>query len=225
MKLWLVILLGMGLILMGLAQVVIGISLSDATISDGLKEALQVGTKNTVAQTGKTDGYFKNPKIKIPMPEKLKLVETGLRKLGYGSVVDELVLSMNRAAEKAAPSAKQIFLDAIKGITFSDAKKILFGGDTAATDYFKAKTSANLTTAFTPIVNQATNEYGVTRKYKKVVSYTKSLSFIKQESLDIDAYVVTKALDGLFYVLGEEEKKIRKDPAARVSKLLKTVFG
>ena len=225
MKKPLLVALLLGLAVLGLTTVGIAVSLSDATIASGLKEALQVGTKNSVAQTGKEDGYFKNPKIKIPMPEKLKLVDTGLRKIGYGSKVDELILSMNRAAEKAAPSAKQIFWDAIKEITFSDAKKILFGSDTAATEYFKAKTSAKLTIAFSPIVNQATNEYGVTRKYKKLVGYTKSLTFIKQESLDIDAYVVTKALDGLFYVLGEEEKKIRKDPAARVSKLLKTVFG
>src|SRR4030042_1865610 len=140
--------------------------LSDAKIGSGLKEALKMGTENAVGLTGKTDGYFLNQAIKILMPEKLRTLEKGLRVVGYGPQVDEFVLSMNRAAEQAAPAAKQIFWDAIGEMTFEDAKKILSGNETAATDYFKAKTTNKLTTAFTPIVGKATNEGGVTRKYK-----------------------------------------------------------
>jgi hypothetical protein len=198
---------------------------SDAKVASGLKEALQIGTQNAVNLTGKTDGYFKNQAIKILMPEKLRTLETGLRAVGYGPKVDEFVLSMNRAAERAAPSAKQIFWDAIGAMTFDDARKILGGGDTAATEYFRGKTSDKLTTAFRPIVEQATNEVGVTRQYKDLVGRYQAIPFAKSESLDVDGYVVGKALDGLFLVLGEEEKKIRTNPTARVTDLLREVFG
>jgi hypothetical protein len=199
--------------------------LSDAKIGSGLKEALKVGTENTVSVTGKTDGYFMNQAIKILMPEKIHNLEKGLRAVGYGPQVDEFVLSMNRAAEKAAPLAKEIFWGAIGEMTFEDARKILSGPDTAATDYFKRKTSDKLTIAFKPEVDKAMNEVGVTRQYKELVGKYQTIPFMKSESFDIDQYVVTKALDGLFHVLGEEEKKIRTNPAARVTDLLKEVFG
>ena len=198
---------------------------SDTDIVSGLKEALQVGTQNAVNLTGKTDGYFKNQTIKILMPEKLRTLETGLRAVGYGPKVDEFVLSMNRAAERAAPSAKQIFWDAIGAMSFDDARKILSGGDTAATEYFRAKTTDKLTAAFRPIVEEATNEVGVTRQYKDLVGRYQVIPFAKSESLDVDGYVVDKALAGLFHVVAEEEKKIRTNPAARVTDLLKEVFG
>jgi hypothetical protein len=159
------------------------------------------------------------------MPEKLQTLEKGLRLVGYGPQVDEFVLSMNRAAERAAPAAKQIFWDAIGEMTFDDARKILTGGDTAATQYFKGKTTDRLTSAFRPVVDQAMNEVGVTRQYKELVGRYQAIPFAKSESLDIDHYVVTKALDGLFYVVGEEERKIRTNPAARVTDLLKEVFA
>jgi hypothetical protein len=199
--------------------------LSDVKIVSGLKEALKVGTENTVHLTGKIDGYFLNQAIKILMPENLKTLEKGLRAVGYGRKVDEFVLSMNRAAEKAAPFAKQIFWNAIEEMTFEDARKILSGHDTAATDYFKGKTSEKLVVVFKPIVDKAMNEVGVTRQYKKLVGRYEKLPFVKKEKFDLDHYVVTKALDGLFHVLGEEEKKIRTNPAARVTDLLKEVFG
>jgi hypothetical protein len=199
--------------------------LSDVKIGSGLKEALKVGTENTVKLTGKTDGYFLNQVIKILMPEKLRTLEKGLRAVGYGPQVDEFVLSMNRAAEKAAPFAKQIFWDAIGEMTFEDAKKILSGHETAATDYFKSKTSDKLTVTFKPIVDKAMNEVGVTRQYKDLVGRYETIPFVKKEKFDLDHYVVTKALDGLFHVLGNEEKKIRTNPAARVTDLLKEVFG
>jgi hypothetical protein len=199
--------------------------LSDVKIGSGLKEALKIGTENTVNLTGRPDGYFLNQAIKILMPEKLRNLEKALRAVGYGSEVDEFVLSMNRAAERAAPFAKQIFWDAVGEMTFEDARKILSGHETAATDYFKSKTTDRLTVAFRPVVDQAMNEVGVTRQYKELVGRFQAIPFVKSESFDIDHYVVTRALDGLFHVLGEEERKIRTNPAARITDLLKEVFG
>ncbi len=199
--------------------------LTDAKIGSGLKEALKVGTENTVNLTGRTDGYFMNQAIKILMPEKLQTVEKGLRLVGYGPQVDEFVLSMNRAAERAAPQAKQIFWDAIGEMTFDDARKILNGSDMAATEYFRGKTSEKLTAAFRPVVDRTMNEFNVSRQYKDLVGRYQAIPFAKTEAVDIDGYVVSKSLDGLFYVLGEEERKIRTNPAARVTDLLKEVFA
>ena len=199
--------------------------LSDVKIGAGLKEALTIGTENTVNLTGKTDGFFKNAAIKILMPEKLKTLEKGLRMVGYGPQLDEFVLSMNRAAEQAAPFAKDIFLNAIGEMTFDDARKILSGGDTAVTDYFKGKTTDKLTVAFRPVVEKTINEVGVTRQYKNLVGRFHAIPFMNSEAFNIDSYVVKKTLDGMFHVLGQEEKKIRTDPAARVTDLLKQVFA
>jgi hypothetical protein len=199
--------------------------LSNETVVSGLKEALRIGSGNAVSLNGKVDGYFKNAAIKILMPEKLKPLEKGLRLAGQSRQVDEFVLSMNRAAEKAAPFAKDIFWGAIKRMTFSDATGILKGGDTAATDYFRGATTDELTTAFEPIVNESMESMGVTRQYKVLAARYNALPFVKSPAFDLDRYVVDKALDGLFYVLAEEERKIRRDPAARVTDLLKTVFG
>ena len=200
-------------------------SSSTAKIASGLKEALTIGTGNAVKATGKTDGYFKNEAIKILMPERMRTLERGLRAAGQGAKVDEFVLSMNRAAEKASPLAKDIFIGAIKQMTFDDARKIFGGGDTAATDYFKSKTTLQLTEAFTPIVKKATDEVGVTKQYKDLTARAQSIPFLKAQAMDVDQYIVGKALDGLFYMVAEEEKKIRKNPAARVTTLLKDVFG
>lgn len=199
--------------------------LTDVKIGSGLKEALKIGTENAVNLTGRADGYFRNRAIKILMPEKLQTLEKGLRLVGYGPQVDEFVLSMNRAAERAAPAAQRIFWDAIGKMTFDDARKILDGGDTAATDYFKAKTSDELAAAFRPVVDQTMNEVGVTRQYKGLVGRYEAIPLVKSVTFDVDEYVVTKALDGLFHVLGEEERKIRADPAARVTDLLQEVFA
>jgi hypothetical protein len=199
--------------------------LSDDHIVLGLKEALETGAGNAVAQTGRVDGYFKNLAIKILMPRQLRTVERGLRAVGYGTQVDEFVLSMNRAAEKAAPEAKSVFIGAIKEMTFDDARRILTGGDTAATQYFREKTSPKLSAAFRPIVEKSMNEAGVTRQYKELIGQYQNIPFARNQSLDIDDYVVTSALNGLFYVIGEEEKKIRKNPVARVSSVLREVFG
>lgn len=197
-----------------------------ATIASGLKEALTVGTGNAVTSVSKMDGYFGNKMIKILLPEKIQTAANALGKLGYQKQVDDFVLSMNRAAEKAAPKAKDIFIDAIKQMTFEDAKKILNGGNTSATDYFKAKTSKKIFEAFKPIVSSSMNEAGVTKAYNEMMGkYTSSVPFASKESLDLNSYVTNKASDGLFYMVGQEEKKIRTDPSARVTDLLKKVFS
>jgi len=200
-------------------------SLGDAKIGQALKQALQVGTENAVKLTGKQDGYFRNEAIKILLPERVKRLEQPLRLVGYGPQVDELVLSMNRAAEQAAPAAKQIFFDAIGDMTIDDARKILNGPQTAATDYFKTKTTTNLTTAFKPIVDRSMSQVGVTRQYDELLNRAKAIPFANVEQYDLDNYVVGKALDGLFHVVGEEEVKIRTNPQARVTDLLREVFG
>ncbi len=194
-------------------------------IITGLKEALRIGTDNAVSKTGRLDGYFKNAAIKILMPKKMQTFEKGLRVAGFGPQVDEFVLSMNRAAEKAAPRAARIFVDAVKQMTFDDARRILTGGDTAATNYFKSKTSAQLSTAFHPIIEKSMNEVGATRQYKDLIGRYQNIPFASSLTVDIDEYVTTAAINGLFYMIGEEEKKIRKDPMARVTSILKDVFG
>jgi hypothetical protein len=202
----------------------LGAGLSDAKIGAGLKQALEVATDKTVSLTGKTDGYFANQAIKILMPERLRTFESGLRAVGYGGQIDELVLGMNRAAERAAPQAKQIFFDAIGEMTFDDARNILNGTDTAATEYFKAKTTPRLTSAFRPVVEQSMNQVGVSRQYKELVARFEAIPFAKSQAFDLDGYVVDKGLSGLFTVLGEQEKQIRANPAARTTDLLKEVF-
>jgi hypothetical protein len=159
------------------------------------------------------------------MPEKIRKVADVMAKVGYQKEVDEFVLSMNRAAEKAAPQAKAFFVDSIKQMTIEDARKILEGSDTAATDYFKSKTFGKMYETFKPEVASSMNEVGVTRSYKNMMDKYAALPFADAESLDLDRYVTTKSLDGIFYMVGQEEMKIRKDPAARVTDLLKTVFG
>jgi hypothetical protein len=199
--------------------------LTDDEIISGLKQALEVGTGNAVATVSRTDGYFKNPKIRIPLPENVQKVEKLLRTTGFGGKVDEFELSMNRAAERAAPEAKAIFWDAIKQMSFTDARQILDGPDNAATQYFQDKTSDKLQVVFKPITHQAMSEVGVTSYYQSIDDKMKSIPFADRMDLDLDQYVTDKALKGLYLMLAEEEKKIRQDPAARVTDLLKKVFG
>jgi len=197
----------------------------ESTIISGLKEALSIGTDKAVKNVSQVDGYFGNQVIKILIPEKIQKVADILREIGYQKQVDDFVLSMNRAAEKAAPQAASIFVDAIKGMTFEDAKKILNGGDTAATEFFKSKTHDKIYSAFKPIISSSMDEIGVTHSYKEMMGKYESLPFMSKESVDLDHYVTNKAMDGLFYMVGQEEKKIRTDPASRITDLLKTVFG
>jgi hypothetical protein len=200
-------------------------TLSDEKIISGLKEALRVGAEKTVSLTGESDGFFRNEAIKILMPDKLKSLEKGLRAAGLGSQVDELVLSMNRAAESAAPAAKDIFVKAVQDMSFEDARKIYSGGDSAATEYFRAKTTDSLRAAFKPFVDTSLSEAGVTRRYKELMGRAKSIPFMKTEAFDLEGYVLDKSLEGLFKVLAAQEKEIRTNPAARVTDLLKEVFS
>lgn len=196
----------------------------ESELALGLKEALSVGTREAVKLVSDVDGYFGNEIIKVLMPEDLKSAASTLASLGFQKQVDEFILSMNRAAEAAAPAALDIFAEAVKGMTFEDASNILGGGETAATEYFKEKTSEKIFEAFQPIISASMEEVGVTQAYKQITDKYSSLPLVKEISLDLDEYVTNRALDGLFYMVGEEEKKIRTDPAARVTDLLKKVF-
>lgn len=202
-----------------------GAGLDDSTISSGLKDALSVGTRNAVSLVSKTNGYFGNKAIKILLPDKIQKAADLARKAGAQKQVDEFILSMNRAAEKAAPKAVDYFADAIKEMSIEDARKILSGGNTSATQYFKSKTSSKLYNEFKPSVSESMNQVGVTRTYNAMMGKMPSVPFGKQESVDLDHYVTNKALDGLFYMVGQEEQKIRTNPAARTTDLLKKVFS
>lgn len=197
---------------------------SQSEIVDGLKEALEIGTGNTVQALSKTDGYYNNPKLRIPLPKSMQKFESILRASGFDSQLDEFELSMNRAAEKAAPEAKALFVGAIEEMTFSDADKILNGPDNAATEYFQTKTTDKLEALFKPIVQQSMDSVGVTQYYKSVAKQIKNIPFADKYAVDLDTYVTEKSVDGLFVRLAEEEAKIRNDPAARVTDLLQTVF-
>jgi hypothetical protein len=202
-----------------------GGGLSESKIIDGLKEALQIGTGNAVTAVSKVGGYADNPKIRIPLPDAVEKVEGVLRAAGYGPQLDAFELSMNQAAEAAAPEAKSIFWDAIKGMGVEDAKKILEGRDNEATLYFKDKTYDRLSKTFEPIVHESMSTVGVTRKFQELDDKARSMPFVGGFGFDLDEYVTEGSLDGLFFMVGEEEKKIRQDPAARVTDLLKDVFG
>lgn len=199
--------------------------LSEDSIISGLKEALQIGVGKAIDYSSKADGYLENPQIKIPMPEKIQNVADMLRSIGLQKPVDDFVLSMNRAAEAASPKAKDILLSAVQKMTFDDAKNVLNGGDTAATDYLKEKTFNDISAAFKPIVSDTVNQVGVTSAYKEMMGKFSDIPFASAKSLDLDTYVTDKAISGLFVILAEEEKNIRTNPQARATDLLKQVFG
>lgn len=200
-------------------------SISESEIVEGLKQALEIGTGKAVDLVSKTGGYYNNPEIKIPLPGSVQKAEKLLRGVGFGSKVDAFELSMNNAAERAAPEAKSIFWDAIKKMKIDDAKKILNGGDNEATLFFKDKTYGRLQEIFEPIVKESMGEVGVTRTYQDLNAKVEKIPFADSLNVDLDQYVTDGALNGLFQMLAAEEKKIRSDPAARVTDLLKKVFG
>jgi len=200
-------------------------SLTNDEIISGLKEALEVGTEKAVALVSQADGYYGNPDIKIPLPESVQKVEKLLRAAGYGQKVDAFELSMNRAAERAAPEAKSIFQDAISEMSFEDAGKILNGRDNEATLYFEDKTSGRLQELLKPIVKDSMGEVGVTRSFQDLNAKAQSMPFGKSLSFDLDQYVTDGALQGLFKMLAEQERQIRTQPAARVTDLLQKVFA
>ncbi len=199
--------------------------LSDKDAAAGLKEALNQGAGNAVSKLGKTDGFLGNPQVRIPLPDSLKKADRMLSRLGMGKYTQDLEVSMNRAAELAVPEAKTLLLNAVKQMTFQDAKNILTGGDTAATDYFRAKTSQPLQAKFLPIVQQATAKVQLAQKYDQFAGKASRLGLLDEKQANLEQYVTQKALDGLFFMIAQEEKSIRADPVGQTSKLLKKVFS
>ncbi len=200
-------------------------ALSLQTIIAGLKEALRVGTDNAVKTTSKKGGYWNNAAIRIPMPPELEKVGSTLRTIGLGKRIDEFEAKMNEAAEKAAKQAAPVFIDAIKQMTFEDAKKILRGRDREATDYFQAKTTDPLTKLYAPIVRRQMEKVGAVRSYNELMARYRRIPLVPKPKFDLDEYVTAKALEGLFKVVGDEESNIRKNPAARTTELLRKVFA
>ena len=199
-------------------------ALTTTEIVSGLKEALTVGAQTSSSKLSAVNGFFADAAVKILMPPEAEKVESTLRSVGLGNVVDKAILSMNRGAEEAAKSAAPIFIDAIKQMTISDAIGILKGGDFAATNYFKQKTTATLTAAFKPVINNALTKVDATKYWNDVFTVYNKFS-TKPVNTDLSAYVTSKAIDGIFYEVGLEEQKIRKDPVARTTEILKKVFG
>ncbi len=199
-------------------------NLTNEEVVEGLKEALKVGADSSAYQLSLLNGFYKDDAIKILMPPEAQKVEKTLRDAGLGSVVDKAVLSMNRAAEDASKYVGNIFLNAIKQMTIEDAFGILRGGSFAATDYLKQKSTPELTTAFTPVISKSLDNTSATKYWKDVFSVYNRFSN-NPVNTDLTAYVTQKALDGLFYHIGLEEQKIRKDPAARITDILKKVFA
>jgi len=201
-------------------------ALGTADMNAAILEALSVGVKRAISLLGKQGGYLNDAKVKIPMPENLQKVESLLRKFGQDKYADRFITTMNRAAEQAVPKTTQIFLDTIKGMSVKDASELLKGSDDAATRYFEKNTSKQLTEVIKPIVSRTMDDVGVTSAYKKFVSKSDFLGdYVDKDSLDIDAFVTQKTLDGLFLKLASEEKDIRKNPVARSTDLLKKVFS
>lgn len=203
-------------------------SLLDFTNADaslGLRQALAQGANQAVSSLGKKDGFFLNKQVKIPLPPRLAKAEKIMRMVGMGAQADDLVLTMNRAAEAAVPEAKLLLLDAVKSMSVEDAKKILTGGDDSVTQFFKAKTAEPLILKFMPIVQKYTANVGLAKKYNKVAGQGLQLGLIKKEDADIDSYVARSALDGVYKIIGQEEKAIRANPAEAIGDLAKKVFG
>jgi hypothetical protein len=199
--------------------------LSNQEAAGGLKDALIQGATTAVGKLGVTDGFLGNPKVKIPLPESLQKAEKAMRMFGMGKQADELVVRMNRAAEAAVPEAKTLLIDAVKKMSLQDAKGILTGGDDAATQYFKKTTSAQLTEKFLPIVTKATEDVSLAKQYNKFAKTGAKLGLIKDDQANLEQYVTQKALDGLYLMMAEEEKAIRKDPVSAGTSLIKKVFG
>ncbi len=200
--------------------------LSDGVITSGLREALTISTQKAVDSLSVENGYFDNPAVKIRVPEKVRTIAEDLRKIGFYKTVDEFERSMNRAVEMAAPMATPIFISSIKEMAFDDARKILNGGDFAATEYFRKKASHRLYETFKPMVSETLNQVKAAKKYKKMIeNYAALIPFPETQIIDLDRYVAEKGIDGFFLMMAEEEKKIRTDPVARTTNLLKQVFG
>jgi len=199
--------------------------ITNADAASGLKQALTDGSAAAVAQLGVENGFFANPKVKIPLPPALQRVESALRFAGMKKQADDLVLTMNRAAEAAVPEAKALLVDSVRQMSIKDAKGILTGGDTAATDYFRRTTQKQLTQRFLPIVKKTTDRVGLAEQYNSLAGQGVQLGLIKQDQSTIEGYVTQKALDGLYLMIAEQEKSFRQNPMGAASDIVKRVFG
>lgn len=218
----------LGLLTFGVSSESRALGLDELTNADagrGLKAALSQGALAAVALLGKPDGFLKNPSVRIPLPGYLADATKILKALGQGKRVEELELAMNRAAEAAVPLARNLLVNAVKSMSVIDAKNILTGGATSVTAFFESRTRAPLTVQFAPVVTQATEKVGLAEKYNRLAGRVTNLGLVKKEDATIQQYVTRKALDGLYFVIGEEERKIRQDPAGSGSAILGKVFG
>lgn len=199
--------------------------LSDREATQGLKAALETGAIAAVKLLGQTDGFLGNERVRIPLPGYLEDASKLLRVLGQGGRIDELVVAMNRAAEAAMPLAKDLLVGAVRAMNVTDAKNILTGGDTSVTRFFAEKTRSPLSTKFAPVIARTTSKVAMAEKYNRVAARVADMGLVKKEDANIERYVTAKSLDGLYFMVGEEEKKIRRDPVGTGSAILKKVFG
>ena len=200
-------------------------SLSNADATKGLRAALETGALTAVQVLGVQDGFLANPRVHIPLPGALQDASKFLKAIGQGRQIEELEVALNRAAENAVPMAKTLLVNAARSMTVADAKNILTGGETSVTDFFAERTRTPLAAQFLPAVKQATSRVGLAAKYDRIASRAAGVGLLKQEDASIDQYVTRKALDGLYLVIGDEEKKIRQDPVGTGSAILQKVFG
>jgi hypothetical protein len=200
-------------------------ALSSGDINAGLKQALTQGAQAAVAQLGKADGFYGNKALRIPLPASLKKVDKMMRLAGMGGQTDELILSMNRAAEAAVPQAQTLLVESIRNMTLEDAKGILTGGNTAATEFFRRKTEVQLTESFTPIVKATTDKAGLAQQYNQYAGAAAQFGLLDKSQASIDQYVTRQALDRLYKVIGEQEQALRANPMQAGSDLVKKVFG
>jgi len=201
------------------------LALSEADAASGVRVALERGAASAVSLLGRSDGFLGNPRVRIELPGFLKDAAKLLKATGQGKRVDELVTAMNRAAEAAVPEAKLLLISAVKAISVEDALKIVRGGETSVTDFFSAKTREPIGQRFLPIVARATEKVSLAQKYDAIAGKAAGMGLLKKQEADLKGYVTGKALDGLYLMIGEEEKKIRRDPVATGSAILKKVFG
>jgi len=200
-------------------------SISNTDATNGLKQALMDGSAAAVSKLGTAGGFLDNPKVKIPLPPALQRIESALRFAGMRKQADDLVVAMNRAAEAAVPEAKTLLVDSVRQMTVQDAKGILTGGDTAATDYFRRTTQPQLTQRFLPIVKKTTDQVGLAEQYNSLAGQASQLGLIKKDQSTIEGYVTQKALDGLYLIIAEQEKAFRQNPLGATSDIVKRVFG
>ena len=201
------------------------LNLSEGDAASGVRAALERGAQAAIANLGRTDGFLGNPQVRIELPGALKDAARLLRTTGQGRRIDELVTSMNRAAEQAMPEARQLLVNTVRNISVEDAVRIVRGGDDAVTRFFEDKTRSPLTDRFLPIVTKATERQSLSEKYNAVAGKALGFGLIRKEDANLQSYVTDKALDGLYFMIGQEEKKIRQDPVGTGSAILKKVFG